>query len=396
MKKKGRNEMAKKTEVFYLNHRKYNCYRGDTPYFRKSATIGGQRRFFYGDGEKDCLKKIEEAKAEAASGLVYNKRTARVGAAMKYWLYEVKRVDRNIKASTFARYDCAFRNHVEPDPIAQLALSKLDGLTFQSYVTSLYEEHGLSGASVSATVKVWRMFFTWASEEGYILKNPAKNVSIPGKRVKGKREIEIFTEEERKQIASYMAKSHYQYDAVILLAFSTGMRQGELLSLKWSDITADDIHVRRSTAVVSHVNKDGTRDRYREVWDTKTENSVRNIPMLPSVRSMLAEHYEKQKAFFKAKGMKQPEYVFTTDEGKLIDSSSLHKSYERMLARAGVPYRKFHAIRHTFATEAIRRGVNVKDLQALLGHSDVETTYIYVQVDAESKRSAIEKMGAVI
>ena len=388
--------MTKKADVFYLNRKKYNCYKNGVPYFRKSAVIGGKQKSFYGDGEKDCLRKIEEAKQNEAAGLIYNPKTAKVGQAMRYWLFEIKRVDKNIKASTFARYDCTFRNHVMPYPIADMPLAKLDSLTFQSYVTDLYEEYDVSGGSIAAAVKVWRMFFLWACEEGYMLKNPCKNVSLPGKRDKGKKTIEIFNEAERKALAKYMADSDYQYDTVILLAFATGMRQGELLGLRWEDITENAIHVARSTTVASHVDKDGSRKRYREVWDTKTVNSVRDIPLLPSTRTMLNEHYKKQRDFFAVKGLPQPEYLFTTAEGKLIDPSSFHKSYERLLQRAGVPYRKFHAIRHTFATEAIRRGVNVKDLQALLGHSDIETTYIYVQADAESQRSAIEKMGEVI
>ena len=61
-----------------------------------------------------------------------------------------------------------------------------------------------------------------------------------------------------------------------------------------------------------------------------------------------------------------------------------------------MPYRKFHAIRHTFATEAIHRGMDMKDLQMLMGHADVQTTYIYVQSDNDAKRSAIDKMGELI
>lgn len=383
-------------EVFYERGKKYN-YRSQEgkPYFRKTATINGKRRNFYGDGEKDANNKIEEARALATAGFDFDKRSAKTKEVFRYWLFNVKRVDHEIKASTFARYEGSFRLYIEPYQIGNIALSKLDTGSMQAYVSSMYEEHGVSGATIKATIKVWRMFTKWACEEGYLVKNPCRNISLPGKH-SGKKKIEIFTEEERAELLDYMNKYGYQYDTIIKLAFATGMRQGELLGLRWEDISEDSISVCRSTAVVTHIDKNGDKDRYREVWDTKTENSVRTIPIRPSIYNMLKEHRRKQSEFFLKRGIANEGYVFTTENGRLIDSSSLNKSYGRLLNRAGIPHRKFHAIRHTFATEAIRRGVDVKDLQMLMGHADLQTTYIYVQSDENSKRKAIELIGEIM
>ena len=156
------------------------------------------------------------------------------------------------------------------------------------------------------------------------------------------------------------------------------------------------VHVRHSTDNVTHIDKDGNKKRYRELWETKSVNSVRDIPILNSTNEMLKQHRSQQRVFFMAHGYGTPEYVFTTETGEVISHSNFRRSYQRMLARAGVPYRKFHAVRHTFATEAIRSGVDVKDLQLLMGHSDISTTYIYVQSDNESRKNAIEKIGAIM
>lgn len=382
--------------IFYEKNKKYNCRVHGIPYFRKTATIGGKRRSFYGDGEKDANKKIEEAKALAASGLNFDVRNAKFGEALHHWLYNVKRVDKRVKASTFSRYVNVYDVHIAPYPIASAILSGIDGLAMQAYLNDLNEKYGVNGPTIEQIAKILRMFFTWANDRGYTVKRPMKGITLPGKRVKGKQyRVETFTTEERAKILAYMRDSNYQYDTLITLAFATGMRQGELLALKWSDIEGDLIHIKRSTAMVNHVDKDGNASRYREVWDTKTENSVRDIPMLPATRKMLEEHRVRQLEYFLEKGIRS-EYIFTTNEGELIDCSSLRKSYMRMLKRAGVPYRKFHAIRHTFATEAIRRGVPVKDLQMLLGHADITTTFIYVDPDENDKRNAITKMGAMM
>lgn len=383
-------------EIFYEKGKKYNCIKGGRPYFRTSVTIQGKNRQVYGDGEKDALKKIEVLKELDKSGIELDKKNSKANDVMRHWLYDIKRIDKKIKGSSFSRYDTIYRTHIEPYPIMTHPLSKITSGMMQKYVTYLYEDAHLTGPTIEGAIKVWKMFARWAMDEGYIVKNPCRNLSLPGKHDNGKRVIEVFNDEERKKILDCMDTSGYCYDTVIKLAFATGMREGELLSLKWEDIEDDVIHVKRSTGVFSHIDKDGNHERRREVWDTKTKNSVRDIPILPSTQQMLKQHYHDQCLYYLAHGLGKPTYLFTTETGKMVDPSSFIKSYARLLKRAGVPYRKFHCIRHTFATEAIRRGVDVKDLQLIMGHSDIQTTYIYVQSDMNSKRRALEKMGEVI
>lgn len=380
--------------IFYEHGKKYNCRIKETPYFRKTATIGGKRRWFYGDGEKDANNKIEEAKQLAAKGLNLDERTAKVDAVFTHWLFNVKRIE--VKASSFTRYECTYRTHIAPYPIVNMVLSKLDSGTLQAHINYLWEQEGLTASTIAETAKVWKMFLTWAHDEGYLVKNPSKKISLPKKRATRAKAIEVFTQEERTTMLNYMNETNYYYAEVIKLAFATGMRQGELLGLRWSDIYDHAVHVERSTAIVTHINADGERNRRREVWDTKTTNSVRVIPITPETEAMLNRHKLEQKKYMFAHRLPQSEYVFTSTTGALIDARTFIRSYERMLKRAGVPYRKFHAIRHTFATEAIRRGVDAKDLQMLLGHSDIETTYIYVQSDDTSKREAIQRIGAMM
>lgn len=381
---------------FYEKGRKYNYIMKGVPYYRKSVTINGKRFYFYGDGEKDCLNKIEEAKALASKGMDFDKHDAQLGTTLEYWLYNVKRVDKDIKASTFARYDSAYRNHIKVyTDICRMPMAKISSAKMQSLVTSMFEDEEKTGATIEATVKVWKMFFSWAVDEGYLVKDPTRNLSLPGDRQEEK-PIEIFTEEERQTIINYMDETCYEYDTIIKLGFATGMRMGELLALRWDNVSDKDIEVRSSTAIVTHVDAKGNRTRKRENWDPKTKNAYRYIPLLGSTSDMLKEHRQKQKDFFEKNSIADAGFVFTSLAGTQVDASNLRESYAAMLRRAGVPYRKFHTLRHTFATEAIRRGVNVKDLQMLMGHSDISMTYRYVQSDMASKRNAIERMGAII
>ena len=383
-------------EVFYEKGKKYNCRVKGKPYFRTSITIDGKLRQIYGDGEKDANRKKEELKKLSASGINLDYQKANTGDVFKHWFYDIKRSDKDLKASTFTRYNSAYTKHIAPYPIMGVKLSTLNQATLQEYITGLYEDNGVSKWNVTLVYRLWNMFCSWCYDNGYVAKDPCRNLTLPGTYDHAQREIEIFTEDERRTIHNYMKDSKYEFDTIIELAFATGMRMGELLALKWSDIDDDFIHVQRSTATVTHINKNGESERYREVWDTKTKNSVRDIPMLESTKRILTKHRAQQRVFFVEHGLGTPEFVFTSESGSLIEHSNLRRSFNRMLARAGVPQRKFHAIRHTFATEAIRRGIDVKDVQLLMGHSKLQTTYIYVQSDNESRKNAIEKIGAIM
>lgn len=383
-------------KVFYEKGKKYNCVVTGKPYFRTSVTINGKVHQVYGDGEKDARRKVDELKTQAEKGLNLDYRGAKVGPTMKMWLYDIKRVDKDLKASSFAAYEAQFRNHIEPYPICSVLLKNLTRAHIQQYVSQLYERQECEAPTIQAALRVVHMFVKWAVDEGILVKDVCKGVVIPGKYSKTKRDFEVFTEAERAKLLSYMDRSSYQYDTLIKLAFATGMRKGELLALRWEDIYDGAIHVQRSTARAIHVDGDGNRTHAREVWEPKTKNAVREIPLLKETQKMLSKHKVDQMEFFLANRLGKPEYVFTTTNGTLIEATNLYSSYKSLLEHAGIKYRKFHAIRHTFATEAIRHGVDVKDLQLLMGHSDISMTYRYVQSDKDSKRNAIEMMGVMM
>ena len=382
--------------VFYQKGKKYNCIKNGVPYYRKSVVIGGKQRSFYGDGEKDAQRKIDEAKALEQQGFDFDKKSAKVDEVFRHWLFDIKRIDRNIKPSTFSIYDGRYRRFIKGQPLGDATLSKLSTSQLQHLLTEAYEKDGVTGKGIQYFLSLFKQFCRWAIDEGYLTKSPCQNIIIPGERTKTKKTVETFTEDERRKLLQYMAETNYQYDDLIRLAFATGMRKGELLALRWDDIEEDVIHVRRTKIEYPNTKADGSKEWSQEVWDTKTVAGTRDIPILPSIAEMLKALHHNQKLFCLRHGISKSDYVFINSEGKLIPASNLDDSYKRLLKHAGIPYKKFHAIRHTFATEAIRRGVPVKDLQMLMGHTDISTTYIYVHATEETKRQAVELIGEMM
>lgn len=385
-------------EIFYEKGKKYNCRVKGIPYFRTSVTIDGKRRQIYGDGEKDARRKVKELTALAESGINLDAKNQKVEDIFEHWLFDVKRVDRNLKASSFSRYASSYNNHIKPYHIAKIQMIALSSQLLQAYINTLFEDHGASNATIGNVLKVWRMFIDWSINQGYLSKDPCRGLTVPGKYDKKKKVPEFFTDDELTKILTWMKNADYYYATLVKLAIATGMRQGELLALLWENVSETSIEVLQSTGMVTHTDKHGKTSCYREVWETKTVNSSRVIPILPETYEMLMEHKQRQRDYFKTvlNQDEEPSYVFTNKQGGLVKAGTFLESYRRMLEHSGVPKRKFHATRHTFGTKAIRSGVNVKDLQMLMGHADIMTTYIYVHSDEESKANAISLMGKII
>jgi integrase len=155
-----------------------------------------------------------------------------------------------------------------------------------------------------------------------------------------------------------------------VLAVHTGMRQGELLALKWSDIDLDAA----TASVRGTLTKSGTA---LLTGDTKTGKSRRTISLTDESVTALREHLERQMSEMERLGDLYADQglVFTTGVGTLINPTHLRKrSLAPLLERAGLPKIRFHDLRHTCATILFKQGQHPKLVQELLGHANVAIT----------------------
>lgn len=155
-----------------------------------------------------------------------------------------------------------------------------------------------------------------------------------------------------------------------MLAVHTGMRQGELLALKWADVDLETatVGVRRT------LTKSGTA---LLTGDTKTGKSRRTISLTDAAVTALREHLARQMAEMERLGdlYRDEGLVFTTEAGTLINPTNLRKrSLTPLLERAKLPKIRFHDLRHTCATLLFGKGVHPKHVQELLGHANVAIT----------------------
>jgi integrase len=151
-------------------------------------------------------------------------------------------------------------------------------------------------------------------------------------------------------------------EALYILAVHTGMRQGEMLALRWQDVDLEN-------AVVS-VRRTLTRKGGKVAFgEPKTKKSRRSIRLTPQAAEALRLHLERQLRDIKILGDRYQDQglVFTTDTGAPVNPSNLRqRSFSQVLNRAGLPHMRFHDLRHTCATLLLSRGVHPKFVQELL------------------------------
>lgn len=336
------------------------------------------------DAKRNALTK------ELDYGIVGNREY--FGEYLKEWLYNTQFV--NKKPSTKEMYDGLFRNYIKNSPLYSIKLGDMTALDIQDYYNSLVKKNKTSVDTVKAIHKIIAPCIRYAYNNNKIFKDFSKSVVIP--RVQGKTdeidEVNPFTREEQKFFIK--AISGEDLEALYITAMDTGMRQGELFALTWDDIDfkKGTIRINKSYKLV----KDIESGSYSGIVDDpKNYGSIRTIPIPKHLSKVLTKHKIDQKAhkLKMANLYLDKNLVFCNIFGNYLDSSNVLKNFKKVLAANNLPEKKFHDLRHTYATRLFELGENAKTVQKLLGHRNLNTTLnTYTHVLDAMKEQAVTKI----
>ena len=324
----------------------------------------------------ECSAKLEKLKEQ------YGRHTDKIKSGMSFgdWIdFWYRTYSKNtIHLTTQIEYENRIYNHIIPD-IGKIPLNKLSQSDLQQFYARVKNSGrkihaetlgpGLSNRMVRAVHANCRTALQRAVQDGLIRTNPAVGCKLPPKKA---REMQVLTQNEILRFL-HQAKEEGCYER-FLLELGTGMRRGEILALKWSDLNfaTGELHIERQVYII----------RAEIIISApKTKASVRTVILPPSLLKALGAYKE----------MVDSEWMFPspTDNGRPRNPSSVRTRLQLILERAGCKKVRFHDLRHTFATMALEHGMDVKTLSATIGHVSSATTLdIYSHITDTMQRQA--------
>lgn len=279
----------------------------------------------------------------------------------------VPTMETQVKESTWDSYRRNLENHVLPVlggvPLQQLSTGHLNGL-YRSLL-SQGRRNGAGGGLSAKTVRnihgALSKVLADAADRGLVSRNIAASARPPRPRKTGARQIRFWTPPElAKFLASVRDDRLY---ALWHLAAMTGMRRGELLGLRWSDVDLGAKRVSVRQALVSVA--------YKLTVTTPKSHNERVIDLDPETVEVLRRHRKQQRDEHVAAGVEWSEggLLFGKSNGDIIHPDVISQTFDKRVARAAVRRIRFHDLRHTHATIGLRAGVPVKVMSERLGHS---------------------------
>jgi integrase len=347
--------------------------------------IDGRRRSFYGRTRAEAVRKLQDAIRTAEAGLPIPDERSTVGTYLEGWLASQK--PPALRPSTWTAYRFHLRHAA---PMADIRLARLAPADLERLYRQLLDgddgHEPLSPTTVHHLHRILHRALGQAVRQGILARNVA--ALVDGPRI-ARHEMRTLSPEEVRRFLR--AAVDDRLDALYVLAVTTGLRRGELLALRWSDIDL----VARTLAVRGTLQREGGLSR----TEPKTPRSRRRVELTYAATEALQRHRQRQAAErLAASRWAEPDLVFATTEGSLIEPSNmLRRSFAPLLEHADLPPIRFHDLRHTAATLHLALGTHPKVVSDMLGHASVGITLdTYSHAVPSLGREAARAMEALL
>lgn len=250
------------------------------------------------------------------------------------------------------------------ESLGNIELSHITPMVIQKLYNRLTKERILSDENIQKVHTLINDSLKKAERWGLISRNPASLVDRPKAE---KKEIKVWNLQEVQTFLKF-AKDYNRYYIAFLLALTTGMRQGEILGLRWKDIDFEQDCLR----ITQTLSNDG-----KEIFPyTKTKAGIRTVDLPEETRVQLLIHkniVEQEKGELGVQYMNL-DLVVCTSNGTPTNKSNIRRTFKAIIKKANLPNIRFHDMRHTHATLLLLQGVNPKIVSERLGHADVRIT----------------------
>ncbi len=341
-----------------------------------------ERKYFAAKTRGEVADKLKAAQRELEEGRPVKFDRQTVAHFLACWLEDAVKI--STKPKTYEQYSWAVNNHLAPG-LGRHQLRDLAPQHVQRFITEKTKA-GLKPKSVKALRDTLRAALNQACAWDQVARNVAERVTLPrmdrtAKRVWSVAEAEAFL----------AAVSGHRLEGLFRLALCFGVRQGEILALRWLDVAF----------AAGCVTINGTQQRVDGELvsvDPKTSSSFRRIPFALGLGELLSARKRAQdgERDWAAGDWEETGIVFTSGRGTRLDVSNLARIYRSIVKLAGVEYIPFHRLRSTAASLLKEWGLTDEEIAVLLGHSDSRTTReFYLQPTPDSKARLVRGLEAV-
>lgn len=382
--------------------------RQDGRYCFRWTGYGKKRHCIYASTLEGLRRKEQQIQRDIDDGIREDMSNATVNDIFALW----KDTKRGLRDRTKTSYIYFYELFVMPN-FGQKKITKVKRSDVRAFYNDLIERRGIKISTLDNVHTVLHQVFQLATDDDILRKNPTDLMLKEIKQAFG-RDSEpkrALTRDEENLFFSEVLKNprYRKWYPLLYIMANTGMRIGEISGLRWCDIDLEKetISVNHTLVYYNHRDENGC---YYTVHRPKTDAGYRTIPMTPSVK----EAFLMQQEYMKLTGLKSvdhidgyDDFIFVNRFGKVNNQSTVNNAIQRIVKDIDlaildktaegeeallVPYFSCHILRHTYATRLCEGGVNIKVIQAILGHADIQTTMnIYVDVTNQLKKDEILK-----
>lgn len=282
--------------------------------------------------------------------------------AAQKWLVAVRSGQ---KPSTFEKYSFIYHTYLET-AFGGIMLPQIT----EKLVRNSIETCGATSESLHKSIYgVLNGILRYAAGQYHMTLPEIKRPSVEMHR----KEVRTFDRSDQAELLAVLCTDMNRLKLGVLVCLFTGLRLGELCALKWADIDFKNKTLRINRTVQRLYVENGSTKTALMETPPKSGNSKREIPLQCTIAALLMD-YQNGK-----------EYVFGGD--RPLDPRTMQNHYKKILQQAGISYKNFHTLRHTYATNCIEGGADIKSISEMLGHSCIKTTLnYYVHPSMDTKR----------
>lgn len=357
------------------------CQRPDGYYVGRFTTKYGKRKQKLFRKLQECRQWSGDAQYQDEHSNLNMAEDMLISAWFDYWI-SIK--ERTVRPNTVRNYSERYKQNIAP-VIGKMLLADVKPIHCQMIMNQMADE-GYRTSTINQTRVALFNMLNYAYQNDVIMKNPC-NAMVKSNIGKPSNKKEALTLERQKRFVNGISGNTYELQYKFLL--QTGLRTGEMIGLKWSDVD-----FKKRTITVNRSMEYRHSAKEWRIGEPKSQSGYRTIPLTDDAVAILKKQKQKN-ACFKLIPIEWSEFVFLCKKGTPVKNSTYDTMLFKLCDKIGIPRFSMHVLRHTFATRCIEGGMKPKTLQTILGHSNIGITMnLYVHTTEDEKHKEIEKIAA--